>query len=87
MEALPDEYLYEPELALGSGEDGLDATRQIILQAAKYLNPKGVLLVEIGHNREVLEAAYPELPFTWLETSGGDGFVFLLTREQLLGEE
>ena len=66
VEALPDEYLHEPELALGSGEDGLDATRQIILQAAKYLNPKGVLLVEIGHNREVLEAAYPELPFTWV---------------------
>ncbi|EGV35795.1 50S ribosomal protein L3 N(5)-glutamine methyltransferase [Neisseria weaveri] len=87
VEALPEEYLHEPELALGSGEDGLDATRQILLYAAKYLNPKGVLLVEIGHNRDVLEAAYPELPFTWLETSGGDGFVFLLTREQLLGEE
>lgn len=87
VDALPDEYLHEPELALGSGQDGLDATREIILQAAKFLNPKGVLLVEIGHNRDVLEAAYPELPFTWLETSGGDGFVFLLTREQLLGEE
>ena len=85
--ALPDEYLHEPELALGSGEDGLDATREILLQAAKFLNPRGVLLVEIGHNREVLEAAYPELPFMWLETSGGDGFVFLLTREQLLGLE
>ena len=84
---LPPEYLHEPELALGSGDDGLDATRQILLYAAKYLNPKGVLGVEIGHNREVLEQAYPELPFTWLETSGGDGFVFLLTREQLLGEE
>ena len=84
---LPPEYLHEPELSLGSGDDGLDATRQILLYAAKYLNPKGVLLVEIGHNREVLEQAYPELPFTWLETSGGDGFVFLLTREQLLGEE
>lgn len=84
---LPEEYLHEPELALGSGSDGLDATREIILQAAKFLNPKGVLLVEIGHNRDVLEAAYPELPFTWLETSSGDGFVFLLTREQLLGEE
>ena len=84
---LPPEYLHEPEEALGSGEDGLDATRQIILQAAKFLNPRGVLLVEIGHNRDVLEAAYPELPFTWLETSGGDGFVFLLTREQLLGKE
>ena len=87
VDMLPDEYLHEPELALGSGEDGLDATRQILLHAAKYLNPKGVLLVEIGHNRDVLEAAYPELPFTWLETSGGDGFVFLLTREQLLGLE
>ena len=81
---LPDEYLHEPELALGSGIDGLDATRIIIQQAAKYLNPQGVLLVEIGHNREVLEAAFPELPFTWLNTSGGDGFVFLLTREDLL---
>ncbi len=83
---LPEEYLHEPELALGSGEDGLDATRQILLQVAKFLNPQGVLLVEIGHNRDVLERAYPELPFMWLETSGGDGFVFLLTREQLLGQ-
>ncbi len=81
---LPDEYLHEPELALGCGIDGLDATRIILQQAAKYLNPQGVLLVEIGHNREVLEAAFPELPFTWLNTSGGDGFVFLLTREDLL---
>ncbi|MBQ9601920.1 MAG: 50S ribosomal protein L3 N(5)-glutamine methyltransferase [Neisseriaceae bacterium] len=81
---LPEEYLHEPELALGSGEDGLDATRIILENAAQMLNPKGVLLVEIGHNRDVLERAYPNLPFTWLETSGGDGFVFLLTREQLL---
>ena len=53
VDMLPDEYLHEPELALGSGEDGLDATCQILLHAAKYLNPKGVLLVEIGHNRDV----------------------------------
>ena len=83
---LPEEYLCEPEIALGSGEDGLDAVRRILDQAAALLNPRGVLLVEIGHNRDVLEAAFPELPFVWLETSGGDGFVFLLTREQLLGE-
>lgn len=87
VEQLPEEYLHEPELALGSGEDGLDVTRQIIQQAARYLNPHGVLVVEIGHNREILEQAFPELPFTWLFTSGGDGFVFLLSREQLLGEE
>lgn len=87
VEQLPEEYLHEPELALGSGEDGLDVTRQIIQQTARYLNPHGVLVVEIGHNREILEQAFPELPFTWLSTSGGDGFVFLLSREQLLGEE
>lgn len=82
--SLPEEYLHEPALALGSGFDGLDATRQIIQSAAEYLNPQGVLVVEIGHNRDELEAAFPELAFTWLSTSGGDGFVFLLTREQLL---
>jgi ribosomal protein L3 glutamine methyltransferase len=84
VDELPPEYLHEPELALGSGEDGLDATREILRQAPDFLNEHGVLLVEIGHNRDVLEAAYPHLPFVWLETSGGDGFVFLLTREDLV---
>ncbi|WP_148716633.1 50S ribosomal protein L3 N(5)-glutamine methyltransferase [Chitinolyticbacter meiyuanensis] len=81
---LPAEYLHEPELALGSGDDGLDVTRRLIQTASGHLNPQGVLVVEIGHNREALEAAYPQLPFVWLDTSGGDGFVFLLTREMLV---
>jgi ribosomal protein L3 glutamine methyltransferase len=76
--ALPPEYLHEPELALGSGEDGLDFTRIILSEAKKHLNPEGLLIVEIGHNREVLEEAYPALPFTWLDTAAGDQFVFLL---------
>lgn len=87
VEELPEEYLHEPALALGSGHDGLDATRQILRRAAEFLNPQGVLLVEIGHNRDALEAAYPQLPFTWMDTSSGDGFVFLLTREELLAAE
>lgn len=81
--ALPAEYQAEPALALGSGEDGLDATRQILAQAKAHLNPGGLLVVEIGHNREALEAAYPTLPFTWLDTASGDQFVFLLRREDL----
>lgn len=81
--ALPPEYRAEPALALGSGEDGLDATRQILARARRHLNPGGVLVVEIGHNRDALEAAYPDLPFVWLDTSGGDQFVFLLRREDL----
>ncbi|UCV02277.1 50S ribosomal protein L3 N(5)-glutamine methyltransferase [Dechloromonas denitrificans] len=76
--ALPPEYLHEPELALGSGEDGLDFTHIILREAKKHLNPEGLLIVEIGHNRAVLEDAYPTLPFTWLDTAAGDEFVFLL---------
>jgi ribosomal protein L3 glutamine methyltransferase len=81
--ALPPEYLHEPELALGSGEDGLDFTRIILSQAKKHLTEDGILIVEIGHNRDVLEAAYPLLPFTWLETQAGDEYVFMLRAEDL----
>jgi len=82
--ALPKEYLHEPKLALGSGIDGLDATRVILAQAAEHLTDHGILVVEIGHNRDALEAAFPDLPFTWLEVSAGDQFVFLLHKNDLL---
>ena len=84
MAALPQEYRHEPALALSSGADGLDAIRIIHKQAATHLNPDGIVIVEIGHNRTALEAAYPNLAFTWLEVSAGDEFVFMLHREQLM---
>lgn len=83
VEALPPEYKHEPALSLGSGEDGLDATRVILREAPRHLNPGGILVVEIGHNRDALEIAYPDLAFSWLETSSGNEHVFLLRREQL----
>jgi len=81
--ALPKEYLHEPEMALGSGIDGLDATHIILAQAAQHLTDNGLLIVEIGHNRVALEAAYPDLPFTWLDVSAGDQFVFMLHKNDL----
>ncbi len=83
MAALPAEYQNEPQLALGSGVAGLDHTHTILREAANYLNDAGILIVEIGHNREALEAAYPNMIFNWLETSSGNEFVFLLTKSQL----
>ncbi|MDR3351806.1 MAG: 50S ribosomal protein L3 N(5)-glutamine methyltransferase [Zoogloeaceae bacterium] len=83
MTALPLEYRQEPALALASGADGLDFTRRLLAEAKSRLAPGGILVVEIGHNRVALEAAYPRLPFTWLETAAGDSFVFLLRREDL----
>jgi ribosomal protein L3 glutamine methyltransferase len=83
MAALPIEYQNEPQLALGSGADGLDHTHTLLAEAAQHLNDDGILIVEIGHNRDALEAAYPNLVFNWLEVSSGTEFVFLLTKEQL----
>jgi len=83
MAGLPQEYRNEPQIALGSGDAGLDHTHTILCEAANYLNDGGILVVEIGHNREALIDAYPDLPFTWLEVESGNQFVFLLTKEQL----
>ena len=83
MAALPEEYRHEPRTALASGEDGLEATRTILRQAASHLTEQGLLIVEIGHNRDILEQVFPLTPFTWLETSAGDEYVFLLKRDQL----
>lgn len=83
MSALPQEYRNEPQIALGSGDAGLDHTHILLKEAKKYLNDDGILVVEIGHNRDALLDAYPELPFTWLDVESGNEFVFLLTKEQL----
>lgn len=86
MAKLPTEYRNEPQLALGSGADGLDHTHTILREAANYLNDDGILIVEIGHNRDALLDAYPDLAFTWLTVESGNQYVFLLTKEQLLHE-
>ena len=82
--SLPSEYRHEPQLALGSGQDGLDATRVILQQAIHHLTDQGILIVEIGHNRAALEIAFPHLPFIWLDVAAGDEFVFMLHRNNLV---
>ena len=80
---VPDEFSHEPELALASGDDGLDFTRRLLKQAAEYLTQRGVLVVEVGNSSVALDRAFPEVPFTWLEFSEGDSGVFVLTYDQL----
>lgn len=82
MHALPAEFRREPALALDGGSDGLRFVKRILKAAPRHLNPGGVLVVEIGHNREALELAFPDIPFIWPETSAGADHVFLLRREQ-----
>ncbi|HEX9773680.1 MAG TPA: 50S ribosomal protein L3 N(5)-glutamine methyltransferase [Steroidobacteraceae bacterium] len=83
MAELPTEYGHEPELALRAGADGLDVVRRILAGASAHLEPDGTLFVEVGNSDERLEAAFPGLPFLWLEFAHGGGGVFRLTRPQL----
>ncbi len=85
MHALPVEYCREPELALASGVDGLLHTRRLMAGAAALLEEDGLLVVEVGHQRGVLEMAYPDVPFTWLESRDGGTYIFLLRRGDLPG--
>ncbi|VVE71505.1 ribosomal protein L3 N(5)-glutamine methyltransferase [Pandoraea captiosa] len=78
MQVLPAEYRHEPRLALAGGDDGMDVVRRIISGAREHLTDDGVLVVEIGNERPFVEAAFPDLPMTWLATSAGDDMVFLV---------
>lgn len=87
METLPEEYQKEPQNALAGGADGMDLVRKIVADAAHWLTPDGVLVVEIGNEYDNAMAAFPNLELTWLSTSGGDDRVFLVTAEQLLNRQ
>jgi ribosomal protein L3 glutamine methyltransferase len=84
MDELPAEYRHEPALALAGGDDGLDAVRTIMREAPRFLAPRGVLVVEIGHNRDAVEFTWPRTPFVWLDTGSSADSVFLLTREEVV---
>ncbi|MBS0289408.1 MAG: 50S ribosomal protein L3 N(5)-glutamine methyltransferase [Proteobacteria bacterium] len=82
-DSLPREYALEPEQALLCGNDGLDIIRQILIKASDHLTPSGILIVEVGSSQELLEAEFPNVPFTWLQFDKGGEGVFLLTADEL----
>lgn len=83
MATLPKEYQHEPKLALAAGPEGLDFALQILKKASDYLNPNGILIVEVGNSEDALAKLLPDVPFTWLEFQNGGGGVFLLTMNEL----
>jgi ribosomal protein L3 glutamine methyltransferase len=85
MASLPAEYQAEPALALAGGADGMDFVRRLLRDAPSRMSEHGVLVLEIGNEREHFEAAFPTLEAVWLDTSAGDDQGLLLTRESLTG--
>lgn len=83
LDEMPEEFYHEPEMALGSGVDGLTITKQILATAADYLSENGVLVCEVGNSMVHLIEQFPTVPFNWIELKNGGVGVFSLTREQL----
>ncbi|MFN9727869.1 50S ribosomal protein L3 N(5)-glutamine methyltransferase [Acidovorax sp.] len=83
MAALPSEYRAEPELALAGGADGMDFVRQLLADAPACMSEDAVIILEIGNERAHFEAAFPQLPVFWLDTSAGGDQVLLITRQAL----
>ncbi len=83
LASMPAEYHAEPEIALGSGDDGLDFCRRFLREVPSYLSSKGCIIVEVGNSGEALEKAYPTVPFTWIEFENGGHGVFVMTAREL----
>ena len=83
LASMPAEFGHEPVLGLAAGDDGLEIAHRIVAGAAERLTENGLLIVEVGNSWPELDAAYPQLPLTWLEfENGGDG-VFAIGAKDL----
>ncbi|NLK85420.1 MAG: 50S ribosomal protein L3 N(5)-glutamine methyltransferase [Aeromonadales bacterium] len=83
LSTMPDEFRCEPDLALGSGDDGLDCAKRILADAVNYLNDDGILIMEVGNSEEQLVDLFPTVPFHFVDLKRGGTGVFILTVEQL----
>jgi len=84
MAQLPPEYRAEPALALAGGTDGMDFVRRLLADAPAAMRPQSALVLEIGHERDHFDAAFPTLEAMWMETSAGQDQVCISTRDALL---
>jgi ribosomal protein L3 glutamine methyltransferase len=83
MATLPDEFTREPRDALDGGGDGMDLIRPILDRAPAHLEAGGGLLLEIGHERDHFEQAFPTLEFAWIPVATGENQLVWATRDQL----
>jgi ribosomal protein L3 glutamine methyltransferase len=83
MADLPPEFRAEPQGALAGGTDGMDLVRRIVAGARERLLPGGLLVIEIGHEADHFEAAFPALEFTYLPTAGSERAVVLVEHDAL----
>ena len=83
----PEITQYEPRMALDGKQEGLYFIKKIIHDAHRYLKPKGVLLLEIGHDQKqavqkIIDNcnAYEEVTFQ-KDYSGQDRMVYMRKKD------
>ena len=83
-DALPPEYVHEPEMGLRAGDDGLDLVLRILRDAPLLLSEDGMLVCEVGESGRALAALLPELPLAWVDFKVGQMGVFVVERRDLV---
>ncbi len=83
-EYMPEEFTKEPSLALVSGDDGLDATREILRNAPAYMKDDAYLICEIGNSMFDFKQLYPDVKVEWINFEHGGNGVFAVSRQELL---
>lgn len=83
-ENAPTEFHREPEIALTSGFDGLDFTRNFLTHAANHLHDNGIIVYEVGNSEVALQDAFPQVPFMWVELEQGGNGVFVISKKDLI---
>jgi ribosomal protein L3 glutamine methyltransferase len=85
---MPKEFEHEPAMALYAENQGMAIVRQVIAGAAQRLKPRGILVMEIGHEFEACQAmlakSFPGVFPTWIESREQIDNVFIVSREELL---
>ncbi len=83
FDALPEEYLSEPEKALLAGEDGLHCVIPILKNAADFLKKDGFLILELGEAQEAFMRRFPQFMGEWLSFEHGGEGVFAISASEL----
>lgn len=85
---LPAEFKAEPRLALIAADQGMAIVRTILAQAADFLTERGLLFIEVGHERRACEAMmrteFAGLKAHWIRTQEQFDNVFVVSKTQLI---
>lgn len=83
MALLPQEFRAEPRFALAGGADGMQLIARILSQASQHLTQDGLLVLEIGHEAEHFERAFPRLEFAYLPVEAGEQMLVAIEAQAL----